>query len=152
MIVAKGASPAPTLIGRFRPLQEAFGTPARGRRWAGSKPLTELELSRLEPGRSWGEIDNSPCYPAFAGVEGVIERFTFRSSRTTRSMSSQICGCTTGWAEPASPFCRGSATGLTAATPSRQVPSTMAPSHPRPKPTPDVGSVSVDAIRKVAPN
>ena len=31
--------------------------------------------------------------------------------------------------------------------PSRPAPSTMAPSHPRPKPTPKVGSVSVDAIR-----
>jgi len=40
-----------------------------------------------------------------------------------------------------------SATGLTAATPSRPAPSTVAPSHPRLKPTPDVGSVSVDAIR-----
>jgi hypothetical protein len=48
---------------------------------------------------------------------------------------------------PASPFCGISATGLTAATPSRPAPSKMAPSHPRPKPTPKVGSVSVDAIR-----
>src|SRR5215469_7652717 len=40
-----------------------------------------------------------------------------------------------------------SATGLTAATPSRPAPSTMAPSHPRPKPTPKPGSVSVDVIR-----
>src|ERR1700757_12760 len=36
---------------------------------------------------------------------------------------------------------------VTAATPSRPAPSTMAPSHPRPNPTPQVGSVSVDVIR-----
>jgi len=98
MITAKGASPAPTLIRAFRPLQDAFGPPAGARRYMTSKRLIWLILWRMITGKSQGRIDDSPCYPAFTGVEARYCRSKFRSSRTTRSMSSRICGCTTGWA------------------------------------------------------
>src|SRR6516225_5671083 len=102
MITTNRAHPVRPLIGRFGPRQDALATPVRARQRAGVKPLTEMELSMLVRGRSWGEIDNSPCYPAFAGVEADYRRSTYRSSRVTRFMSSQICGCATGWAGPAS--------------------------------------------------
>src|SRR6516162_10540882 len=100
-MIANRAHPASTLIDRFRPLQDAFATSARGSRHAGSNPLTDIALSKLVPGRSWGEIENSPCYPAFAGVGACYRRSRFRSSRIRRSMSSRICVFSAELVEPA---------------------------------------------------
>src|SRR5271167_2129987 len=72
MITAKGASPAPTLIRAFRPLQDAFGPPAGARRYMTSKRLIWLILWRMITGKSQGRIDDSPCYPAFTGVGGAL--------------------------------------------------------------------------------
>src|SRR5215472_16173164 len=84
LLTANRAHPVRPLIGQFRPLQGAFATPVRGSRHAGSKTLTYIVLLVIVPGRSWGEIENSPCYPVFAGVGARYRRSTFRSSRITR--------------------------------------------------------------------
>src|SRR5215472_14307070 len=99
MITANRAHPASTLIDRFRPLQEAFATPARVSLRAGSKLLTEIALSVLAPGRSRGEIDNSPCYPAFTGV-GELSPAAGAGREPVQRGSGRSPSSTTGACDP----------------------------------------------------